>query len=66
MYFFEEHLHGLEKAGPTEPPDFCNNIGPLLPQCPALHVRSWKKGNMRAPNKYAACDPQWSWHWSIV
>ena len=39
--FFERHLHGPEKVAPTEPEDFCNNIGPNRPS--PRNVRQLKK-----------------------
>jgi hypothetical protein len=51
MYFFEEHLHGPEKVGPTASPDFCNNIGhnrlPIHIARIALYLRRVQSGILR-------------------
>jgi hypothetical protein len=48
MYFFEEHLHGPEKAAPPEPPDFCDNIGPSRPPRLAIGAAA-SEGEPAAP-----------------
>ena len=54
--FFERHLHGPEKVAPTEPEDFCNNIGPTLPTRVRDKVGSYPKYSK--PADRVACPPR--------